>query len=336
MASEGRTRIADIAAKLGVSTATVSRAISGKGYVREELAAQIRTAAMDMNYGLPERTRGKRVMLIVSNDAMIDFQRSQFTMHVLDGLKQRAAKSDIVIEQHTFQSVDKINRLEAVAREEGIIGALLLTIDDSELELARRLPVPVILVNSDDPDMQIGSVTPCNRSAAALATKHLVELGHERILFINKPGRRTILRRLEGMKDVLGDCFDPALVVDADDWTVESARNATERALADGLDFSAILAAGDVLAAGAIVGLQAAGLDVPNDISVVGIDGLPQGEFMSPPLTTVTIPMSAVGALSLEQLMATATRRNTLHELPVSRIELACAMTVRASTSARC
>lgn len=335
MATTGRPRISDIADRLGVSTATVSRAISGKGYVREDLAVQIRELAQDMNYALPETAGGKRVLLIASNDAMIDFQRSQFTLHVLEGLRARAASADVTLEHHMFQTVDQIGELAGQINSDQVIGALLVTFDDSMLETVRALPFPAVLVNGDDPDMQISSVTPCNRSAAALATKHLVGLGHERILFINKPGRRTIQRRMEGMIDVLGARFDPALVVDAADWTAEAAQAATEAALAKGLDFTAVLAAGDMLAAGAIVGLQGAGFRVPDDISVIGIDGLPQGEFLSPALSTVTIPMHAVGAMALEQLLSAARLRGSRSAPPVSRIELACSLTPRASTG-RC
>ena len=329
-----RTRIADIADRLGVSTATVSRAISGKGYVRADLAEKIRSMALEMNYGLPDSQAGRRVLLAASNDAMLDFQRAQFTTHVLDGLRDRAAALGIEIEQHRIDPAGRLDEIADTLAEADVLGTLLLTVDDALLDAAHALPGPVVLVNSDDPDMRLSSVTPCNRSAAALAAKHLTGLGHERILFLTKPGRRTIQRRLEGLRDVLGARFDPGLVVEAEDWTVEAAEAALGRALADGLSFTAVLAAGDVLAAGALMGLHAAGLDVPDDVSLIGIDGLPQGEYLSPALTTVTIPMRAVGAFSLDLLVNAAKLAGTMIELPASRIELACSLTERASTAA--
>jgi DNA-binding LacI/PurR family transcriptional regulator len=264
---------------------------------------------------------------------MIDFQRSQFTMHVLDGLRQRAEALGIALEQHHFTTADGLGDLADKVRADDVLGTLLLTVDDAVLEPAHGLPGPVVLVNSDDPDMRLSSVTPCNRSAAAMATKHLVELGHERILFVTKPGRRTILRRLEGMRDVIGPKFDPALVLEVPDWTAEAAEAAVTRALSERRDFTAILAAGDVLAAGALMGLHAAGLDVPGDISLVGIDGLPQGAYLSPALTTVTIPMRAVGSISLDLLVDASRLAGTSIALPARRIELACALTQRASTA---
>lgn len=330
--SNRKTRIADIAARVGVSTATVSRAISGKGYVRDDLAERIKAAAHEMNYGLPGNYAGTQVLLAASNDAMVDFQRSQFTLHVLDGLRERAEHLGIAIDHQTFRTPENPGDLPTRAAAEDVLGTLFLSIDDSALTLAHQVAGPVVLVNCDDPEMRLSSVTPCNRSAAALAAKHLVDLGHERILFLTKPGRRTIQRRLEGVQDVLGDRFDPALVVEATDWTAEAAQAAIAAALAKGTRFTAVLAAGDVLGAGALVALQDAGVRVPEDVSVIGIDGLPQGALLSPPLTTVSIPMQAVGAMALDLLCMAARAPAPGAKVPASRVELACNLTPRAST----
>ncbi|WP_128255760.1 LacI family DNA-binding transcriptional regulator [Falsirhodobacter deserti] len=331
MTGSGRTRISDIANRLGISTATVSRALSGNGYVRDNLANRIRATAIEMNYALPGNVSGKRALLVASQEAMIDFQRNQFTTYVLEGLRERAASQDITLDTHIFRAELGIEALREAAMAEDVVGLMLVTLDDATLNLVRALEVPTVLVNGDDPEMWLSSVTPCNRSAAMLATRHLMRLGHRRILFLNRPGRRTIRRRLEGWQDALGEACDPALVVDVDDWTAEAAQTRMEAVLRDGPDFTAVVAAGDVLATGAIVAVQAAGLSVPGDVSVVGIDGLPQGQYMSPALTSVRIPMEAVGALSLDLLVETARLRRARVSLPARRIELACEIVHRAS-----
>ncbi|SMX51112.1 LacI family DNA-binding transcriptional regulator [Actibacterium lipolyticum] len=332
MASTKRTRIADIAKQVGVSTATVSRALSGGGYVRDDVAARIRTAALEMNYRVPQNLIGHKVLLAASHDAMIDFQRSQFTMYVLEGLRDRAQKLNIQIENYTFQSSDPNSELRDKVASDDFLGVLLLTVDDALLDFAQNLACPVTLVNGDDPEMLLSSVSPCNRSAAAMATKHLVDLNHERILFLTKSGRRTIQRRQEGWQDVMGARFDPNLVVEAADWTAEAAQIAIHKALKDGLEFTGVVAAGDILAAGALVALNQAGFKVPDDMSVIGIDGLPQGEYLSPPLTSVAIPMQAVGALSLDLICESAKYLETDIRLPVRRIELACKLAPRETT----
>lgn len=333
MAGGTRTRISDIADRLGVSTATVSRALNATGYVREDLAARIRATAIGMNYALPQTETGRQALIVSSQEAMIDFKRNQFTMYVLEGVQTRAAARAITLDTHIYHADLGIADLRRAAAAPQVIGLLLVTVDDATLDLVRDLDIPAVLVNGDDPQMTVSSVTPCNRSAAALATRHLRQLGHRRILFLNRPGRRTIQRRLEGWRDAQGGDGDPALVIDIDDWTAEAAARGVTQVIACGPPFTAIVAAGDVLAAGAIAAVQGAGLSVPDDVSVVGIDGLPQGQYMLPALTSVRIPMQAVGALSLDLLMDTADQRRAQMSLPARRIELACELLHRATTA---
>ena len=223
------------------------------------------------------------------------------------------------------------------AREDPqVAGLLFLTIDDEAMLAATRgFDKPVVLLNGDDPFMRLSSVTPCNRSSARLAADHLIELGHERILFLMRPGRRTIERRYEGWQDALlhrGLPVDPDLVVPVEGWLPELAAQAiATRIEARGLDFTAVLAAGDSLAVGAMMGVQQRGYSVPGDISVLGMDDLPQAAFLNPPLTTMHIPMREIGSVALDLL------RDSLSGLPMPprRVELACHFVERASTGPR-
>lgn len=331
MASSSRPRISDIAQRLGVSTATVSRALSGNGYVREALAAKIRSAAIEMNYALPGMVPGRKALLVSSQEAMIDFKRSQFTMYVLEGLQERADAQEIELETYIYQGDKAMEKLRVASASEEVIGLLLVSVDDQVLDFVRGLDIPAVLVNGDDPEMCLSSVTPCNRSAATLATRQLARLGHEQIAFLSRPGRRTITRRLEGWRDALGPKAVRTLEFDVEDWTAEAAAARINRALDEGTQFTAIVAAADILAAGAIQAMQARGVRVPDDISVIGIDGLPQGQYMSPALTSVRIPMQAVGSLSLDLLVETVKLRTAGVPMPSRRIELACELLHRAS-----
>ena len=328
-----RITITDIAKAVGVSTATDSRALTGDGYVREGLVSKIRAAAMEMNYQLPQNLINKKVLLAASYDAMLDFQRNQFTTFVLQGLHQRAKSLNIEIVSYTLPSKNLVDELKLKVQSDNFSGVLLLTIDDILLDIAQHLPCPVVLINGDDPEMLLNSVTPCNRSAAAVATQHLIKLGHDNILFLTKSGRRTIKSRREGWQDATDDKLDSRYVIEADDWTTQAGQKAIEAVLRSDLEFTAIVAAADVLAVGAVQGLKAMGIAVPEQVSVIGIDGLPQGEFLSPPLTSVTIPMQAVGSTALDLICDIAKYREARIVVPVKRIELACNLTIRASTA---
>lgn len=330
-----RVRLEDLAAQCGVSVSTVSRALAGEPGVRSEIRDRIKAAARAANYAMPSSIAGRKVILAASSAAMIDYVRNQFTAYVLEGVQQRALALGIeIVTRPIADKADELRVLEEAARDEQVAGLLFLTLDDEEmLEATRGFGKPVVLLNGDDPYMRLSSVTPCNRSAARLAADHLIGLGHERILFIMRPGRRTIERRFEGWQEGMRHHRLDAsadLVVTVDDWLPDlAARAIAERIRKRGLDFTAVLAAADAAAVGAILGVQQAGYSVPHDVAVMGIDDLPQAAFLSPPLTTMHVPMREIGAAALDLL------RDDLIGLPMPprRLELACHIVERQSTA---
>lgn len=328
-----RVRLEDLAARCGVSVATVSRALSGGAGVRPDLVARIQRAAQDFGYSVPSTLAGLRLLVLASPAAMADYARSQFTLNVMRGIESRAAllRADLVTRAVTGTDDDR-RALEVAAADDGVAGLLFLTLDDEEMLAATRgFPRPVVLVNGDDPSMRLSSVAPSNRAAGALATDHLMRLGHSRILFLMRRGRRTIERRFEGWRDRMypdRQPHDPSLVVEVADWLPELAAEAVRRrVLHGGRDFTAVLAAGDSLAMGAMQGLAALGLRVPGDVSVMGMDGLPQGAFLNPPLSVLEMPMEAIGATAVELLRDLRSGPAG----PARRIELACRLTRRGS-----
>lgn len=327
-----RVRLAEVAERAGVSIATVSRALSGTPGVHPDLVARIRRTAQDLGYALPSPLTGRRVMVLASAAAMVDLSRSLFTFGVMQGLTARAGhlKLDLVTRAVSDPAEERAALAEA-AVDPAVAGLLFLTLDDEAmLDATRGFGKPIVLVNGDDPLMQLSSVAPSNRAAAALATDHLIRLGHRRILFLTRPGRRTIERRMEGWRDRMrvAGTYDPGLVVEVDDWLPELAAERVAERLARGRDFTAILTAADSLAFGAMQALQAAGVSVPGEVSLVGMDGLPQGEFLSPPLSAIRMPMQAIGAASVDLLREMLTGL----PLPARRVELACAFIARGSS----
>lgn len=329
-----RTRLQDIATELGVSTATVSRALAGEKGVRADLRARVIRLANATRYAVPANLVANRAILAASGAAMIDYGRHQFSWHVLDGLKARAEELGFEVVTRPITGEGAHGSVLAEVRDDPQVGGLLiLTMDDQRmLEEAAAVGKSVVLVNGDDPYMRLSSVAPCNRSAARLATEHLIALGHRAIVFLQRPGRRTIERRREGWRDALehhGLAHDAHLVVDVDDWLPELAAAALATRIEQaGVFFTAVLAAGDVLAQGAMDGLKRLGLAVPRDVSVMGMDDLPQAAFLDPPLTTMHIPMRDIGAAALDLL-----RDGMLEATQVARrVELACPIVLRSST----
>jgi DNA-binding LacI/PurR family transcriptional regulator len=325
----------DIAKRCGVSLSTASRALAGEKGVRSEIRAQITSMAKTLNYVVPASIAGRKVILAASGVAMIDYVRNQFTFHVLEGLKARAQILGVeIVTQPIADPPHDISALEEALADDEVAGFLFLTLDDEDiLSLTRGFNKPVVLVNGDDPLMRLSSVTPCNRSAARMGAEYLARLGHRRILFLMRRGRRTIERRFEGWRDALAvhgvtDIDD--LVVEVGDWLPALAAEAIGARIAQhGLDFTAVLAAGDSLAVGAVDGVHRCGYRVPDDVSVIGMDDLPQAAFHNPPLTTIHIPMREIGGVALDLLLDSVDGLMT----PPQRIELACQIIERQSAA---
>jgi len=330
-----RVRLEDIARQCGVSMSSVSRALAGEKGVRPEIRAQVIEAARATNYVVPASIAGRKIILAASSVAMIDYVRNQFTFHVMEGLNARAKSLGVeIITQPIGNQADDMSMLKRASAEEDVAGFLFLTLDDEDLlALTSKLAKPVVLINSDDPLMRLSSVTPCNRSASRMATEYLTRLGHSQILFLMRRGRRTIERRFEGWRDALlheGHTDVADLAVEVEDWLPELAANAiAKRIERNGLDFTAVLAAGDSLAVGAMLGLERKGFRVPGDVSVMGMDDLPQAAFYNPPLSTIHIPMHEIGAAAIDLLLSNLGK----FAGPPRRVELACHIVERQSTA---
>lgn len=330
-----KVRLEDIAARCGVSMSTASRALAGEKGVRAEIRAQVMDMAKALNYSVPTSVSGQKIILAASSVAMIDYVRNQFTAQVLQGLHQRAETLGVeIVTRPVSGAKSDIESLRTALEDESVAGFLFLSIDDENaLALSRDFGKPVVLINSDDPLMRLSSVTPCNRSGARIGAEYLQSLGHERILFLMRRGRRTIERRFEGWRDALfakGTRDFDDLTVEVEDWLPELAAAAIEKRIAErGLDFTAVLTAGESLAAGAMMGVQKAGFSVPGDVSVIGMDDLPQAAFYNPPLSSIHVPMHEIGASALDLLLDAVSGNAT----PARRIELACHIVERHSTA---
>jgi DNA-binding LacI/PurR family transcriptional regulator len=326
-----RTRLQDIAARCNVSASTASRALAGRPGVREDLRRLILEEARRARYPTGVGLSGSRVLVAASSAAMTDYVRNQFSWYLMEGLRERAASVEAEVLPFAVTDGDS-GALRQAIRQYEPQGVLLLTIDaPALLETVLDIGIPAVLVNGYDPAMRLSSVAPANRAAARLATEHLLSFGHRDILFMMKPGRVTIQRRLEGWRDALSEnglaCGDDR-VIRVSDWVPELAAEALKAHMArHGRSFTAILCAADSLAGGALAALRDTGISVPDDVSVMGMDDLPVVEFWQPPLTTMHLPGHEMGGIALDVLQDVMVRTDMMPR----RVELACRLVPRQS-----
>ncbi|MGV2877187.1 LacI family transcriptional regulator [Pantoea vagans] len=328
-----RVRLEDIAIRCRTSLSTVSRALSGEKGVSHELRTRIQDVARAMRYTPAQELGGARIVLAISQVAMLDYHRYQFSWYVLQGLKARATLLGVDLITHPLNDNDN-GALQALLEEPDVGGVLALTVDDSGfLDMLVNLQKPAVLVNTEDPLMRLSSVLPCNRSATRMACEHLLDRGHRDILFLTHPGRRPIEQREEGWREAMR-CHqllcDNSRILTVTDWLPELAERAVIARFRDNPhECTAILCANDSLALGAMNGMRALGVRVPEEMSVMGMNNLPQAEFATPPLTTVHLSVQEIGTLALELLQDIIEGRMAIPR----RVELACAIVERQSVA---
>ncbi len=334
----------EVAERAGVAISTVSHVLNSTAPISAEVRKRVIEAARDLGY-LARRTAKasigaiSRVLMVVPEDALPDSDIYLVSWTILTALTRDCESRGIRIVPHALLREHAVAGVVAAAREERVDGIILINDDRTALlEVVRKSGLPVVLINGEDPDMHVDSVTPGNRFASLKATKRLIALGHKRIVHLSWRGRKTIDRRRDGFLDAFDEAGlsrDNAIMLIADGFEPNYGELAIRNWLAinpDRQGATAIFCAADNLAFGVIKALMAAGLKVPGDVSVMGFDGVALGELSVPPLTTVSIPLEQFGKAALDLLEQRAEAGDTIRA--AHRLELGCDIIERASVAA--
>lgn len=305
-----RPKIKDIALRVGVSPATVSRALSGSGLVAEPTLSRIRAAASALNYRPNASARSLRTQRSMAVLMVVRDISNPFYLEVLKGVEQAAREAGYsVLMGNTENDPDRELEYFDMLRDGHADGMILMTGKlpaqlESKARLLDTLPVVVALEmieGADLPHVQID-----NQLAARDAVQHLIALGHRHIAHITGPLPEVMstLRR-DGWRMAMAEAkLDVPLVYEQrGDYLLHSGQ-ALCRVLLDLPEPpTAIFCANDEMAFGAIRELHRRGLDVPGDISVVGFDDIYLSEAIFPPLTTVSQPRARIGREAMSLLL---------------------------------
>lgn len=303
-------RLADVAKKVGVSEATVSRVLNEKPGVADATREAVLTALDVLGYERPSKLRGERARLV--GLVLPELQNPIFP-----------ALADVVggaLVQHGYTpllytlSASGVTEADCVdlMLEQQVSGVIFLGGNfngaNSPHEHYQRLikvRLPTVLFNARAKNVALPSVATDDVSAAEQAVRHLHQLGHRRIGLLmgtpdSIPSERKVMAA-RAMLERLGSPLDPALVVRGL-YSLEGGQNGGARLLAQGA--TGLVCASDVLALGAIRAARRVGLRVPDDVSIVGYDDSPLMSITEPPLTTMRQPIDAMGRTALELLQA--------------------------------
>jgi len=331
--------IKDLAAQTGYSVGTISRALNNQPNVSEKARDAILRAAAECGFQL--NANAKQLKQQHSNSLLVVVKgiSNELFASLVEALQARVTGASYpLIVDYMDESENEVRRALQLCVEKKPLGILFLG-GNRENFLAdfNKIKVPAVLITNDGSDLpfpNLSSVSLDNVQAARMAVEHLVALGHRRFALIGGPREYsdTTAQRYQGCLEAFqqyGIAFDPERDYETVRYSFAGGYQAAKSLLDRGRDFTAIFAMSDVMAIGAIRALRDAGKHVPEDVSVVGFDGLPIGAYTIPKLTTVTQPVQELAERSIRLLTENIDgHRVTRHEtVPV---ELECRESARA------
>ncbi len=302
--------IKDIARLAKVSHSTVSRALHNHPLVNEETAERIRKIAQQHGYRPSAAARSLVTQRSYTIGVVVTSISDPFVAGVVSGIEDIASRHGFSVflansnadpeqEIRVVQSFDE-RRVDGIVVTSSRVGALYVPV------LSRRR-VPIVLLNNQHPSEFAYSVVIDSTQGSRDATNHLIDLGHRRIAYLGDQfGHQSDTERLCGYREALNQAglrCSRELIVHGD-GKAEGAIPAMSRLLALPRRPTAVVCYNDMSALGAMHQIRAAGLRVPDDLSITGFDDLHISQYLNPPLTTIRQPMPEMGRMAMEKLIA--------------------------------
>ena len=299
--------IRQVARHAGVSVATISRVLNGKGPVREETRALVLAAVAELGYVPHNAARSLSTRRTMSLGVVLPDLHGEFFSELIRGIDLAARRAGYHILVSGSHDDPAEARAVLAALHGRVDGLVLMNPASAATSIAVTRQTPTIALNAAELDGPHDSIRIDNRGGARAAVEHLLYLGHRRIAIVTGPaGNHDAAERTLGYHDALAARDVEA----APDWTIagdfdEASGYAAGLAIA-GLAPrpTAIFAANDAMAIGCLAALRERGLAVPGDISLAGFDDVPMARYLTPGLTSVRVAIAELGGRAVERLLS--------------------------------
>jgi len=303
------TTIVDVAARAGVSTATVSRVMSGAQPASAAARERVMAAIRELDYRPSGVARALKRHETRTIGLLITSIANPFFPQIVRAVEDEAhARGYGVILCNAADDPERELAYLDLLLERRVDGLIVASARASRRHAERlgEVPMPVVLVNTQAPGSSLPGIITAHRSGGRMAAEHLLALGHRRLGHISAPSRQAgaARPRRAGVADAMRAAgLDPrsVLVVEGDELVAGGAA-ATEAMLAAPEPPTGIVCYNDLTAVGALRAVRRAGLRVPDDVSLVGFDDIEMAAWTDPPLTTVRQPTEAMGRWAVERL----------------------------------
>jgi LacI family repressor for deo operon, udp, cdd, tsx, nupC, and nupG len=303
--------IYDVAKQAGVSTATVSRALSQPHVVAPSTRRRVHAAIDRLGFTPNAAAKNLRTLRTAKLLVTVPDLSNPFFAQILQGIEDAAQQEEYaVLVGDTQHDPAREEKYALMLRRKEADGLIFLghRLPKEAAALVRSMPpgrAPVVNGCEFSPKLGIPSIHIDNAKAASDAMEHLFKLGHKRIGIVTGPLVSPLSRdRLDGaMARARKAHADRDLVVTHGDFSIESGAVAAERLLGRAQPPTAIFCFNDEMAMGALETARRRGLRVPHELSVVGFDDIRYARLLDPPLTTVAQPMRQIGEGTVRLLL---------------------------------
>jgi DNA-binding LacI/PurR family transcriptional regulator len=298
--------MADVARLAGVSSQTVSRVSNGRTNVDDQTRERVSMAMRTLGYRPNGAARSLKSGHFHTIGVIMTTLETFGNMHTLDAIAKEAARADysVTLMPISDPSLTRVSGAYRRLSEQAVDGVVIIfeahLLDQVEFTLPPG--IPVVVIDSDaGPGYTV--VDTDQAQGARQATEHLLGLGHQQVWHIAGPQSSfSAIRRVGSWQHTLTSAgITPAEVLRGD-WTAESGYR-HGLTLGQRGDVTAIFAANDQMALGAMRALHELGRDIPGDVSIVGFDDMAESRSFWPPLTTIRQDFGAVGRLSMQKLL---------------------------------
>ncbi|WP_436757358.1 LacI family DNA-binding transcriptional regulator [Streptosporangium sp. V21-05] len=335
-ASPRRATLATVAASAGVSIATVSKVLNGRGDVSPVTRSLVESLLEQHDYVAPPQRRRDDAVVPATIEVELDADLNPYSTEIVQGAVRAGAEVDAAIVVSIRTSDDRGAAWARGLATAGRRAVIAITSDLTAGQLAAlsraRLPLVVIDPLNLPQTRGVTSVGSTNFAGGLAATQHLLALGHRRIAYLGGPATAACNQaRLHGYRAAMEAAGAPVLPGHVREGHFQYQEGVTGGAALFGLPEppTAVFTGCDDIALGVLEAARARGLRVPEDLSIVGFDDTQVARMASPPLTTVRQPLREMGGVAVR----TALRLAAGERVDSHHVELATELVVRGSTA---
>lgn len=302
------TTIRDVAAKAGVSTATVSRIINNKGQATPETVARVHAIIKELGYkpNVVARSLTSRKSNTVA--LLVPTISNPFFPELARGIEDVANSFGLnIFLCNTDDERDKVNNYLVSLQERYVDGIIInsLNLTNKDLKELNSNGIPTVTLDRTFSTHEFSSITVKHRVGAQLATKHLIDIGCKRIGLIRGPEDDfTAVQRMWGYRDYVKnlDWFDQSWIA-LGDFSVKSGYLCMKELFQRHPDIDGVFASNDLMAIGLLKAAHEWGRKVPDELAIIGFDGIDMAQYTNPPISTIKQPSYGMGKMAMEELI---------------------------------